>query len=191
MDDNPTRHPAALAGILADAAGLNFAMSCDERTGSLLATLVASKPGGKILELGTGIGAGAAWLLDGMDSAAKLTSVELDPDVQAVAVKHLGADPRVTFEVADARTWLLGYTAELFDFAFVDCRPGKFLYLEDLLTLLRTGGLYVGDDLLPQPTWPGDHQERVDAFLERLPSVPYLRSTTLAWASGLVIGVRL
>lgn len=69
MDDAPVRTPAALAAILADSATLGFAMSCQPRTGALLATLAASKPGGRILELGTGTGAGAAWLLDGMTAA--------------------------------------------------------------------------------------------------------------------------
>ena len=190
MDDTPIRRPALLAAILADSAALGFAMSCEERTGALLATLAGSKPGGRVLELGTGTGAGAAWLLDGMTAESTLTSVERDPAVQAVAVKHLGADPRVRFETADADTWLSGYDGEPFDLAFVDCRPGKFHRLDDLLALLRVGGLYIGDDLLPQPTWPDDHQQRVDGFLARLPTVEGLRAITLAWASGLVVGTR-
>jgi predicted O-methyltransferase YrrM len=190
VDDTPTCRPAALPAILVDSAARGFAMSCEERTGSLLATLVASKPGGRLLELGTGTGAGAAWLLDGADATASLTTVEVDPDVQAVAVKHLGTDSRVTFVTADADQWLSTYDGEPFDLAFVDCRPGKFYRLDDLLDLLQPGGLYVGDDLLPQSTWPADHQDRVDAFLADLPRVERLRSTTLAWASGLVVGVR-
>jgi hypothetical protein len=71
MDDIPTRIPAALPSIMSDSAALGFAMSCEPRTGALLATLVASKPGGRILELGTGTGTGSAWLLDGMDADAR------------------------------------------------------------------------------------------------------------------------
>lgn len=190
MDDTPTREPSALAAIMADSAALGFAMLCEARTGSLLATLAASKAGGRILELGTGTGAGAAWLLDGMDAEARLISVDIDPAVQAVAARHLGDDPRVMFEVADARTWLYGYAGAPFDLAFVDCRPGKFEQLDRLLELLRVGGLYIGDDLLPQPTWPDDHQPRVDGFLGRLPKIAGLRATTMAWASGLVVAAR-
>jgi predicted O-methyltransferase YrrM len=190
VDDTPTRRPAALPAILADSAARGFAMACEDRTGSLLATLAASKPGGRLLELGTGTGAGAAWLLDGAGATASLTTVEVDPDVQGVAVKHLGDDPRVTFVTADADQWLSTYDGEPFDLAFVDCLPGKFHRLDDLLGLLRPGGLYVGDDLLHQPTWPADHEARVAGFLADLPHVGRLRSTTLAWASGLVVGVR-
>ncbi|MEU8773600.1 hypothetical protein [Streptomyces sp. NPDC048606] len=46
------------------------------------------------------------------------------------------------------------------------------------------------DDMLPQETWPDDHQPRVDAFLERLPDVPNFRATPMSWASGLVVATR-
>lgn len=190
MDDTPTRTPPALDNIMTDSAALGFAMSCEARTGALLATLAACKPGGRLLELGTGTGAGAAWLLDGMSGDATLTTVEIDPQVQGVARLHLGGDPRVRFEIEDAHTWLCAYDGEPFDLVFVDCRPGKFHALETLLDLLRFGGLYVADDLLPQPTWPDDHQPRVDGFLERLPRVSGLRAVTLAWSSGLVVAAR-
>lgn len=190
MEDLPAHQPAALFGIVVDSREIGFQMSCEARVGSLLSTLAASKPGGRILELGTGTGAGAAWLLDGMSRDATLTSVEVDPKVQAVAVRHLGGDPRATFTTADADGWLSSYDGQPFDLAFVDCRPGKFHRLPDLLALLRAGGLYVVDDLLPQPTWPDDHRPRVDVFLGRLPEVAGLRVTPMAWASGVVLGVR-
>lgn len=188
MDDTPFRRPVALGSILAEAERLGFAMSCEDRTGSLLATLATSKPGGRMLELGTGVGASAAWLLDGMDPGARLVSVEANSAVQAIASDHLGVDPRVSFEVGDAGTWLSAYGGPPFDLAFVDCRPGKFQQLSELLGLLQPGALYIGDDLLPQATWPADHQARVDQLLAELPDVQNFRYTTLAWASGLVVG---
>lgn len=190
MEDLPTTRPAPLYGIENDSREIGFAMSCEARTGSMLATLAASKPGGRILELGTGTGVGAAWLLDGMDPDTRLISVEVNPQVQAIAVKHLGADARTTFTTGDADAWLDGYDGAPFDMAYVDCRPGKFHRLADLLALLRVGGLYVVDDLLPQTTWPDDHRPRVAQFLGRLPEVGGLRATPMAWASGVVLGVR-
>ena len=190
VDDSPTGRPPALAGILAEAADRDFVLSCEARTGSLLATLAAAKPGGRLLELGTGVGAGTAWLLVGADAAARLTTVELDPAVQAVAAEHLGTDPRVTFVIADADEWLSTYDGEPFDLAFVDCVPGKFHRMDEVVALLRPGGFYVGDDLLPQQGWPAEHHDRVGGFLAGLPLVTGLRITTMAWASGLVIGVK-
>jgi predicted O-methyltransferase YrrM len=190
VDDTPTNRPVALAGIEATASDTRFTLSCQPRTGSLLATLAASKPAGHILELGTGIGAGAAWLLHGMDTDATLITVEADPRVQAVARTHLGHDPRATFLVSDADHWLDTYHGQPFDLAFVDCRPGKFHRLPDLINLLRPGALYVGDDLLPQPTWPPDHQARVDGFVTTITTAPGLRPTLIAWAAGLVVAAR-
>lgn len=190
MDDRPQPRPATLEGILLDAAELGFAMSCDERTGSLLATLAASKPGGHMVELGTGVGAGAAWLLHGMSPDARLTSVEADAVRQAVAAGHLGEDPRVSFRTVDADIWLDTYDGPPLSLAYVDCRPGKFHRLGDIVDLLEPGGLYVVDDLLPQPTWPHDHQLRVDAFLAHLPDVANLQWRTLRWSSSLLLGTR-
>lgn len=192
MRDEPYARPPQLDAILADAARAGFAMSCEDRTGSLLATLAASKPGGRFLELGTGVGAGAAWLAAGMDPTAHLVTVERDQAVQSIALRHLGGDPRISFVTADADAWLSEQQQpEEFDFAYVDCRPGKYLRLPDLLGLLRPGALYVVDDMLPQATWPTDHQPRVDGFLEQLPEVPNWRATPMRWASGLVVAARI
>jgi hypothetical protein len=57
----------------------------------------------------------------------------------------------------------------------------------DLLAHLKPGGLYIGDDLLPQPTWPDDHQPRVDRLLGEITTEPGLRATVLDWSSGLIV----
>jgi predicted O-methyltransferase YrrM len=47
---------------------IEFNMASDMQTGSLLRTLVASKPAGEILELGTGTGLATSWIIAGMDN---------------------------------------------------------------------------------------------------------------------------
>ncbi|WP_346768561.1 class I SAM-dependent methyltransferase [Streptomyces sp. R301] len=143
------------------------------------------------MELGTGVGVGTAWLLDGMDAATRLITVENSAAHQEVARRHLGDDPRVCFVYADAERWLRSYAGPRFDLAFVDCRPGKFTGLDRLVRLLRPGALYVGDDLNPQPTWLDDHQDRVDRFVRELPRHERMRWTLMDWASGLVVAARL
>ncbi|MFF0484859.1 O-methyltransferase [Streptomyces sp. NPDC004435] len=81
-------------------------MSCEDRTGSLLATLAASKPDGHFLELGTGVGAGAAWPASGMPPGARLVTVEANTVVQAIACHHLADDARIEFVHAVADDWL-------------------------------------------------------------------------------------
>lgn len=77
MDDfHIHRKPAAVEGIQRDAEALRFDMSSEPRVGALLAALVATKPRGRFLELGTGTGHGTAWLLAGMDALSVLETVD-------------------------------------------------------------------------------------------------------------------
>lgn len=186
MNDQPENVPAAVRAGEKASADVGFRMSCDPRTGALLRTLAASKPGGRLLELGTGTGVGAGWLLAGMDADAQLVSVERNPQNATIARK-LHDDPRLEVVEADARDWLLGYTGRPFDLAFVDCRPGKFECRHLLLQHLAPGALYVGDDLMPQPTWPDDHPPRVSHFLGEIIQEPDLVVTLMRWSSGLVV----
>ncbi|MFF4585972.1 O-methyltransferase [Streptomyces sp. NPDC001388] len=154
MDDTPSRFPTALPGLRARTRAAGFTMSCEDRTGSLLAVLAAARPGGRILELGTGTGEGTSWLLSGMSGDARLVTVELDPALQALAREELGADERVTFVEGDGGTWLEQYTGEPFDLVFADTRPGKFTHLDRALDLVAPGGTYLIDDLDPGPAGP-------------------------------------
>ncbi|TQE21948.1 methyltransferase domain-containing protein [Streptomyces ipomoeae] len=192
MDDNPTitRLPAALPELQTAAHAAGFTMSCDTRTGSLLATLAATRPGGRILELGTGVGEGTAWLLSGMSETATLVTVELKDSVQDVARRHLGGDGRVTFVSADAGRWLEEYDGAPFDLVFADTWPGKFTHLDRALELVAPGGTYLIDDLTPTPGRPEGHEEAVTDLLAALEDRPGFRTTRLAWSSGLLIAVR-
>ncbi|MGW5441397.1 O-methyltransferase [Nocardia asteroides] len=167
-----------------------FQMSCTDRTGALLRTLAAMKPGGRVLELGTGVGVGAAWLLDGMDSTAELVTVEADPQVAAVAADVVGSDHRVTTRTLDAAEFLANYCGAPFDLAFVDSRPGKFHDRDQLLSRLAPGGIWIVDDLLPQHTWPDDHQSRVDQLLAEIGNEPTLLLSVLDWDTGLIVGTK-
>ncbi|MET7986998.1 class I SAM-dependent methyltransferase [Streptomyces sp. NPDC005281] len=189
MDDMPSRLPVVLPALRAAAREAGFTMSCEERTGSLLAALAAGCPGGRVLELGTGVGEGTAWLLSGMDSASHLVTVERDEVVRGVAREHLRADPRVTFVAGDAGAWLTDYDGEPFDLVFADTWPGKFTHLGSALRLVAPGGTYLIDDLDPLPDWPEDHRDAVKRLLADLEERDDFRSVRMTWASGLLMAV--
>ena len=166
-------------------------MNSDVLTGALLRTLAAAKPGGAVLELGTGCGLGTSWLLDGMDRSATLTSVDNNPAVQDIAKHELGADPRLTLILEDGGPFL-DRCSDRFDLIYADAWPGKFSHLERALALVKPGGIYLIDDLLPQPNWAAlpDHPPKVAALLAQLHAVEDFAVTTLSWSTGLAICTR-
>ncbi len=191
MIDSNIRQPDRLDAICEETAVLGFDASCDVQTGNLLRFLAGGVPGGRILELGTGTGVSTCWLLDGMDEQAELSSVDIDSAVQQIAQKHLGADSRVTFHTNDALELLHDIDGQSVDLLFADAWPGKFEGLDLALSKLRVGGVYVIDDLLPQPNWPQNHQPNVDRLIERLTSNPVFQTSQLDWSSGLLLARRI
>lgn len=191
MNDHDIRHkPPAPRAILDETDALGFNMASEPKVGSLLAALAASKPGGRFLELGTGTGHGTAWILSGMDAASLLDTVDTDPEVVAVARRHLEADRRVTFRVMDAAKFIDQSSPGQFDFIYADAWPGKFSHLDEALALLDVGGIYLIDDLLPQPNWPDGHAPKVPVLIDALERRSEFATVKLAWASGLMIVVR-
>ena len=189
-DDGFGRAPDALEAILNDTATLGFTMASEPKTGALLAALAASKPGGRLLELGTGTGLGTAWLLSGMDADSHLDTVDTDPSVVAVARRHLGTDSRVTFHVMDGAEFIGQSAAGQFDLIYADAWPGKFTHLDETLSLLRGGGIYFIDDLFPQPNWPAGHAPKVPALIDAIERRAGFVTVQLSWASGLMLAVR-
>lgn len=191
MDDQTLhRSPAAAEELLQAARDAGFDMASEPRTGSLLATLAASKPKGRLLELGTGTGVGTAWLLSGMGSTATLDSVDNDPAVLSLAQRHLGHDRRTRFHLTDAAAFLGQCEPLTYDLIYADTWAGKFTHLDLALSLLTPGGIYVVDDLLPQASWPAGHAERVPPLVADLESRRDFVMTRLSWASGLIVMVR-
>jgi predicted O-methyltransferase YrrM len=177
-----------LEKIAARAAAVGFVAAAASQVGEFLTALAASKPGGQILELGTGTGLGTACLLLGMDSTARLITVELDPALSAIAQAEL-RDDRVEWVVGDGGDWLSA-TSQTFDLVFADTWPGKFTHLDRTLALVNPGGLYVIDDLRPQPNWPQDHQAAVDDLLANLRVRPGWVTAYFHEASGVLLCVR-
>ena len=192
MDGTTNLKPPTVVNDLAQAAATRgFTMSSDLLTGSLLRTLVASKPAGEILELGTVVGMGTAWLLAGMDAAAHLTTVDSNEETTAIARRFLGSDPRVTFQLMDGIAFIHScYEQRAFDLIFADTYPGKFAALNETLALLKKGGLYVIDDLNPQPNWAPDHLQKVERLLSVLEGREDLHITKLNWSVGLLVAVK-
>ncbi|HLX88551.1 MAG TPA: class I SAM-dependent methyltransferase [Acidimicrobiales bacterium] len=151
--------PPLVARAYATAEAIGFGAdggvsSCLPGVGRLLAVLAAGHPGGRLAEIGTGVGAGTAWMASAMDNASTLVSVEVDPERAELARQLLADDPRVTVVTARWQDHLPGLAP--FDLVFVDGGYEEHLredaaIRDAVVDLVRVGGQLVLDDLSPRP----------------------------------------
>ena len=189
-DSNILNRPEIHSAIELKSKEIGFTMPSDLYIGSLLKTLITSKPKSNILELGTGIGLSLSWMIDGMDSESKLTTVDNDPKLIEIAESYFGDDERVEIVCNDGTTWLKSYSGKKFDLIFADAWPGKYSELDEILDLLKVGGLYVIDDMIAQPNWPDGHQENVEGLVEYLEGRSDFNLTKMNWSTGLIVAAK-
>ncbi len=186
-DSNILDIPKVHERILTKSKEIAFTMPSDLFVGTLLKTLMSSKPNGKFLELGTGIGLSLSWMIDGMDSHSKLISVDNDPKLITIAKEFFGLDHRVELVCQDGTRWIQNYKGAKFDLIFADAWPGKYSELDEVLKILKVGGLYVIDDMLPQPNWPEGHDVNAKNLIAHLEQRDDLNLTKMNWSTGIII----
>lgn len=193
MSDFPDRDqldldlPPHLEDIEAATTTLGFSMASTRETGALLRALARENRVVNVLELGTGTGMATCWMLDGLGDDGHLVTVDIDPVVQQVAKINLGHDPRLVFVEEDGSEFLRQPAGLRFDLIFADAMPGKFTELDEALSLLADGGVYVGDDLLPQDNWPEGHAPKVPVYIETMRARPELSVEYWEWSSGILL----
>ena len=191
MDESTFQSPPkAYEAILTETRKIGFMNWCWPPVGALLRVMAASKPGGRMLEVGTGTGVGTCWLLDGMDAAARLTTVDINPTVQAIARTHLGTDPRLSIVSEDAAATIRRASPNSLDLIFADGGAGKHTLLDEALALLRPGGIYICDDTKPHPLWPPEHASKIPPLMEALAAKQDFRRLYIDWSSGAVVMVK-
>jgi len=189
-DTKNIREPEVISSIWHATREIGFSMASESLTCSFLRTLAASKPGATFLELGSGTGLSTAWLLDGMNATATLTTVDNDEAALEVLRHHLGNDKRLKVVCSDGDEFIRSIASQRFDFIFADTWSGKYQMLDETLALLNPGGLYVIDDMLAQPNWPEGHSAKVAALVEKLERLPMFVTSKLSWASGLIVATK-
>lgn len=182
--------PKGFADIEVASQAIGFSMPSDLQTGALLKTLVGSKPKANVLEIGTGTGLATAWLLAGMDAESSLVSIDNETLYQSIAEQVLGDDARLQLICTDAGKWLDENESQRFDLIFADAWPGKYANLDAALNSLSAGGLYVIDDMLPQPNWPDGHGDNVNKLVADLENRANLQLVKMAWSTGILIATK-
>jgi predicted O-methyltransferase YrrM len=183
--------PEVVHEILLKTKDIGFQMMSEPLVGSLLRTLAMSKPSGRFLELGTGTGVSTAWILNGMDLQSTLLTIENDAVIVAIAQEHLGKDPRIEFHVEDGGAFIENLSSEeQFDLIFADTWAGKYTHFEETIRLLKPGGFYVIDDMLPQSNWSEGHELKVNLLISALENRSDLSLTKMNWASGVILAAK-
>ena len=114
----------------------------------------------------------------------------MDEACAAIAREVLGDDPRATFITEDGGHFIEKHANEQYDVIFADTWPGKFNLTEEALNMVAPGGLYIIDDLNPQPNWPEGHGSKVEALIAYLDTREDFFISKLNWSTGLILMTR-
>ena len=89
-------YPERVRAAMSRAAAAAFELSSEPAVGRAIMTLAAAvRQGGRILEIGTGLGVGTAWLVEGLETRpdVELVTIECDPQRAALAAQAAPAAP--------------------------------------------------------------------------------------------------
>ena len=125
-----------------------------------------------------------------MDESSTLTSIDNDPKFLEIAQSSLGNDKRLKLVCTDGAEWVEKNKGNKYDYIFADTWHGKYLLLDEVLAMLNKGGLYIIDDMLPQPNWPEGHQEKAINLISVLEKRNDLTLTKQVWATGIIVAVK-
>jgi predicted O-methyltransferase YrrM len=172
-------------------------------SGRFLRTLAFAVGARQILEIGTAIGFSALWMAGALPPYGRLITIELDPQRAETAranIARAGKTDQISVIVGDAMRYLHKVSGP-FDLIFQDSH--KPLYepmLDRLVTLLRTGGVLVSDNVLwsgevvegyvnPPQRDPAD-TDALRAYSRKLMSDSRLFTTILPVGDGLAVSVK-
>ena len=113
-----------------------------------LAVLAAGCASGRIGELSTGAGIGAAWIASAVPANCVLITAEIDERLAVLARELLAEDPRIEVITGDALHGMAGRGP--FDLLYADSGIRDDAHFGALVSLLRIGGHILMDDLTPE-----------------------------------------
>lgn len=180
-------YPPAVADGRRRATEFEFGQSCSDDVGRLLAVLAGAVPrDGRILELGTAVGVGTAWITSGLGTRSDVEVVSVESDERlSDAARTWPWPPYVAMVTADGRE-AIG-TFGTFDLVFADAAPIKYGHIEAVLAALRPRGLLVIDDTHIGSSAAETAREQVETLRRFVGKHTELTSVELDWASGVIV----
>ena len=168
--------------------------------GSTLRTLAAAVKAHNVVEIGTGAGVSALWLLDGMNPDGVLTSIDIEAEHQLIAKEALtqsGVSPnRVRLINGRVDEVLDRLTEGAYDLIFVSSRPVELEgHIAAAVKLLRKGGLLVIDnalwnDKLADPAQRDSDTVAIRGAVEHFADNDAFISSLLPVGGGLLVSVK-
>jgi demethylmenaquinone methyltransferase/2-methoxy-6-polyprenyl-1,4-benzoquinol methylase len=184
--------PGVVLDAKARAARAGFRLSSEDAVGELLAVMAGEVPdGGRVLELGTGVGVGTAWIVAGLAGAQRddVEVVTIEGDAGLAAAAASVEWPAFVRLVAGDVLAVLG-SLGTFDLVFADAQGGKWEGLDRTIAVLRVGGALVVDDMRPQPGWTDGQRSKQEMVRRTLLGHPDLDAIELDVGSGVILCTR-
>lgn len=161
----------------------------------LLARIVKARDA---LEIGSGGGASGVWITRGLAPDGTLTTIEIDPEHQRLAMRtyaEAGIADRVRPLLGHAVQVLSTLPARSIDFMLIDPAKREYpIYLDEALRLVRPGGLILADNVLwsgrvmdPRANDPED--EGIRTYNDRVTRHPRLLSSILPIGDGVSVSL--
>jgi len=172
----------------------------DTGTGATLRLLSAVAGARAVVEVGTGVGVSAVWLLRGMRPDGVLTTIDLEPEHQRqarAAFRDGGFSPSRTRLIAGRALDVLPRLADgAYDLVFVDAdRAESPQYVAEAYRLLRPGGVVavagaLGDGRVPDPAHRDPQSVALREMVKSVRDSEEWLPALLPVADGLLTAVR-
>jgi predicted O-methyltransferase YrrM len=176
----------------------------DPEVASFLAVTARACGATRIVEVGTNIGYGAIVLARAAGPAARVVTIERDPETVKIArayIERAGLSAQIEVREGDAVPELtkLASLPDEIDLVYIDCVKEDYVrYLEIAVPKLSARGVVIADNVLwkglvAKSEVPTDEKVRVDAlraFNRALLAEPRLRGVVLPLGDGVGYAVR-
>ena len=145
----------------------------------------------RALELGTGMGLTTYHILSNLPPDGVLDSVESEQALIEVARKAIGGDKRLRLHNRLGEEFIAeALEADGYDLVFADTWPGKYFLLDEVLRMVKPGGIYVIDDMNRNDNWPDGHEEKARKLLAHLRGLEGWSFSYYTFGTGVGIGQR-
>lgn len=166
--------------------------------GTMLQLLMRMIGARRVLEVGSLFGYSAIWMARALPPGGKLVTVELEAkhaEATRANAARAGLQDKIDVRQGDGAVLLPQLASEgPFDMAFIDAdKAGYVNYIDHALTLVRKGGLIIGDNASAAgEAWKKDGSEfsrHIRTFNQRMASEPRLFSLLIPIADGMCVGL--